>query len=108
GGVGNAGGTGGVVAGAAGSIAGTGGSTNGNDCLACVISSCPTASDCFGNTACVQGIFCGLASCTGTDPAALERWLECFDGDAEVALMALQAALCLGQNCGMACQALSP
>jgi hypothetical protein len=117
GGVGAFGGTAGVmvtggsggVGGTGGSVGGTGGTSNGTACLECVSSSCPTASECFGNTACVQGIFCGLASCaTGTDPAGLQCWLDCFNGDAEVALMALEAALCLGQNCAMACQGLTP
>jgi hypothetical protein len=105
GGTSGRGGTGGV-----GGMSGTGGFAGASPatCLTCLGEACPSASDCFANPACVQGIFCGIGSCSGNGSSAFECWLACFNGDTGVALVALQAALCLGENCAMACQSFTP
>jgi hypothetical protein len=81
---------------------GFGGATPGN-CLDCVISACDSAQECLMNPRCIEGAVCGAGLCTG-DEDPLGCWIECFDGDATLALFALQAVLCLSENCTVACQ----
>jgi hypothetical protein len=65
---------------------------------------CPAAQECFGNPVCVSGVFCGLGACPGLEGSeALGCWIECFGGDAGLALTAINATLCLGENCADAC-----
>jgi hypothetical protein len=108
GGVGAVGGFGGFgnIGGLSGSAgkgsSGFGGATPGN-CLDCVISACDTAQECLMNPRCIEGTVCGAGLCTG-DEDPLGCWIDCFDGDATLALFALQAVLCLSENCTVACQ----
>jgi hypothetical protein len=100
------GGTGGSATGGRGgtNTGGTGGVTP-EDCLECISSSCPEATACFQNPTCVEGLICGASVCVGLEGApALRCWTTCFGGDARLALQALTAAICLAQNCSMACQ----
>jgi hypothetical protein len=79
------------------------------NCLECVNSACPVALECFADPACVSGIFCGLGSCAGLDgTGALECWVGCFDGDVTLAFRALESAICLSENCAVACQTFAP
>jgi hypothetical protein len=105
GGVGGFGGFGNIggFSGSAGKgSSGFGGATPGN-CLDCVISACDTAQECLMNPRCIEGTVCGAGLCTG-DEDPLGCWIDCFDGDATLALFALQAVLCLSENCTVACQ----
>lgn len=105
GGFGNLGGFG-AISGSSGSAgkgsAGFGGASPGN-CLECVTTACESAQECFADPDCVEGIVCGAGVCSGA-PEPLGCWIECFDGDATLALSALGAALCLAENCQVACQ----
>jgi hypothetical protein len=109
---------GGSAAGATGGSVGKGG-TNGkggaggsagsppNECLECMSVNCPDAVTCIANPACVQGTVCGIASCGGLEGSgALTCWIECYQGDAALALSAFSALLCIGESCGGICESL--
>jgi hypothetical protein len=102
-----AGGVGGTAVGGASGMSGSAGWGGGSptNCLNCVTMACDTAQECFENPACVEGLICGAGACGGLEGTpAFECWFECFGGDVELALLALDGALCLAQNCTVACQ----
>jgi hypothetical protein len=70
-----------------------------------VSTSCPQASACFNDPVCISGILCGATSCTGLQSSqALQCWVDCFNGDTNVAFTALEAATCLADTCQVPCQ----
>ena len=76
-----------------------------SNCLECISQSCPEATACFQNPACVEGLICGASACGGLEgPVALRCWVACFNGDTGLALQALTAAVCLSARCSVACQ----
>lgn len=95
---GSTGGTGGFGAG------GTGGANGG--CLNCVGARCPDAVSCLTSPGCAAGVDCVLTTCVdaGGQPE-FGCLLGCFDNDLEAAVLALQATVCLQQNCAAPCGA---
>jgi hypothetical protein len=104
GGVAGIGGGGMAGLGGKGGNAGAAGASPGA-CLMCITTACEAAQECFENPDCVEGIICGAGACAGLEGGpALACWVKCFGGDAELAAFALEAALCLAENCAVACQ----
>lgn len=110
GGAGGLDGEGGMSAGGMGG-AGTGGEGQGGstpppnpiDCLTCVATECPETVACLTDTTCVQGLVCTVSQCLSDGQPDLACVADCFDGDFDAALQAIQSISCVIGPCGDVC-----
>ncbi len=106
GGAGGFGGAGGQSEGGAGT-GGEGGSPppppNPIDCLTCVAFQCPETVACLTDPGCVQGLVCTVSQCLSDGQPDLICVAECFDGDIDGAVEAIQAISCVFGPCGDVC-----
>jgi hypothetical protein len=80
-------------------------------CPGCIRDRCGAQINaCFNNPACAAGLFCTLQMCaggllgdSGFDPTNIACVLGCFNGDQNLAFMALGSLTCLTMTCGSAC-----
>jgi hypothetical protein len=80
-------------------------------CPGCIRDRCGSQINaCFNNPACTAGVFCTLQMCaggllgdSGFDPSSFTCVLGCFNGDQNLAFMALGSLTCLTMTCGVAC-----
>jgi hypothetical protein len=80
-------------------------------CPGCIKDRCGNQiNSCFNNPACAAGVFCTLQMCaggllgdSGFNPANISCVLGCFNGDQNLAFMALSSLTCLTMTCGPAC-----
>jgi len=91
--------------------AGQGGSTGSGgplDCAVCVATECPQIAECISDPACADGLVCTLTSCIVDGQPDLVCIADCFNGDFEAALGALDALGCIVTTCGDGCGGLIP
>jgi hypothetical protein len=106
---GSTGGVGGSTGGVGGSTGGVGGSTGGSggttstECTQCTSQSCPEAQQCLQNTACRSGAVCAFTRCVSGSGFSVGCFLQCFDGDVNLAIRAFQAFRCVARQCGTDC-----
>jgi len=80
-------------------------------CPGCIRDRCGTQiNGCINNPACAAGLFCTLQMCAGGlvgeggfNPSAFACVLGCFNGDQNLAIMALSSLTCVTMTCGSAC-----
>jgi len=80
-------------------------------CTGCIKDRCGAQINaCFNNPACTAGLFCTLQMCaggllgdSGFTPANIACVLGCFNGDQNLAFMALGSFTCLTMTCASAC-----
>jgi len=80
-------------------------------CPGCIRDRCGAGINaCFNNPACTAGLLCTLQMCAGgllgdagLNPTSFVCILGCFNGDQNLALMALSSFTCLTMTCGAAC-----
>jgi len=113
----SAGGAGGAGGSSEGGFGGQGGSANGGGgggimplaCLTCIGQECPAAIDCVTNPSCVQGVACAVGQCLGGGGTPdFMCVLDCFDGDIDAALAAVDALTCIAGSCSDSCGDLIP
>ncbi|MEQ9325103.1 MAG: hypothetical protein RIF41_38405 [Polyangiaceae bacterium] len=79
------------------------------ECLTCIGTECPDAIGCVTDPTCIQGVVCAVSQCLGgggmPDFMCL---LDCFDGDIDAALSAVDALTCIAGSCSDACGNLIP
>lgn len=78
------------------------------DCLACIGTSCPEAMACIQDSACVQGMVCAVSQCLGGGSPDMMCVLDCFNGDMQAAMLALNTITCIFGSCGPECAGLLP
>jgi hypothetical protein len=112
GGDGGAGGRDGSGGAGAGDQGGGGGGSTGSgdpiDCAVCVATDCPQIAECIADPVCAEGLVCTLTGCIADGAPDLQCISECFGGDFEAALGALEALGCVVTTCGDACGGLIP
>jgi hypothetical protein len=109
GGMGGDAGQGGQGAAGAGGTGGTGGGPMPIECLACIGIECPQALDCVTDQACIQGVICAVGQCLGGGGTPdFMCLLDCFDGDIDAALIAVDTLTCVFGSCADACGGLLP
>jgi len=80
-------------------------------CPGCIRDRCGTQINaCINNPACAAGLFCtlqmcagGLAGDSGVDPTTFACIIGCFNGDQNLAFMAIGSLTCITMTCGGAC-----
>jgi hypothetical protein len=80
-------------------------------CPGCIRDRCGSQiNSCFNNPACTLGLFCTLQMCAGGligeggfNPSGFACVLGCFNGDQNLAMMAIGSFTCLTMTCGSAC-----
>ena len=78
------------------------------DCLTCVGIECPAALDCVTNPDCINGLVCAVGQCLGGGAPDLPCLLDCFNGDIDAALAAVEVITCVLGTCGDECGGLLP
>lgn len=108
------GGMGGAADGGFGGEGGAGGDGGGGgimpiECLTCIGTECPDAIGCVTDPACIQGVVCAVSQCLGGGGTPdFMCLLDCFDGDIDAALSAVDALTCIAGSCSDACGNLIP
>ena len=82
---------------------GGGGGINPIDCIGCIAQSCPEVLSCVTNPECIQGIGCTVVQCLGGGQPDLLCIADCFGGDIEAAMEAIQVITCVFGECGDSC-----
>ena len=80
-------------------------------CPGCIRDRCGTQINaCINNPACAAGLFCTLQMCAGGlvgeggfNPSSFTCVLGCFNGDQNLAIMAISSLTCVTMTCGAAC-----
>jgi hypothetical protein len=80
-------------------------------CPGCIRDRCGTQiNGCINNPACAAGLFCTLQMCAGGlvgeggfNPSGFACVLGCFNGDQNLAMMAIGSLTCVLMTCGGAC-----
>lgn len=100
---------GGVGGEGAGGQGGRGGGIMPLECLTCIGIECPDAVGCVTDPTCIQGVVCAVGQCLGGGGTPdFMCLLDCFDGDIDAALSAVDALTCIGGSCSDTCGNLIP